>query len=75
MHTCTQEGPAPQPAVTNQVHRVNESCRILGIGRSTYYVLRREGLIEPPIRISKRARGHTSTYLQSLIQKMGANDE
>jgi len=54
-----------------QVHRINEFCQILGIARSTYYVMRSDGLIEPPLRISKRARGHTNEYLQSLIKKMG----
>ena len=57
---------------TNRIHRVNESCQILGIGRSTYYVLRKEGLIAPPVKIGRRARGHTSEYLQSLINRMGA---
>ena len=55
-----------------QVHRINEFCQILGIGRSTYSVMRSEGLIEPPLRISKRARGYTDEYLQSLIKMMGA---
>lgn len=54
-----------------QVHRIKEFCQILGIARSTYYVMRSDGLIEPPLRISKRARGHTNEYLQSLIKKMG----
>jgi hypothetical protein len=57
---------------TNRIHRVRESCLILGIARSTYYVLRREGLIAPPIKISRRARGHTTEYLEELIRKMGA---
>ena len=57
---------------TNRIHRVRESCQILGIARSTYYVLRSEGLIAPPIKISRRARGHTTEYLEELIRKMGA---
>ena len=57
---------------TNRLHRVNESCEILGMGRSTYYLLRKQGLIDPPVKISKRARGHTTEYLQTLIEKMGA---
>jgi predicted DNA-binding transcriptional regulator AlpA len=57
---------------TNRIHRVRESCLILGIGRSTYYTLRREGLIAPPIKISRRTRGHTTEYLEELISKMGA---
>ena len=54
-----------------RIHRINECCQILGIGRSTYYKLLGEGLIEPSLKISKRARGHTGEYLQALIQKMG----
>ena len=57
---------------TNRIHRVRESCQILGIARSTYYVLRSDGLIAPPIKISRRARGHTTEYLEELIRKMGA---
>ncbi len=57
---------------TNRVHRVKESCGILGIARSTYYLLRKEGFIAPPIKIGKRARGHTSEYLQTLMNRMGA---
>jgi predicted DNA-binding transcriptional regulator AlpA len=56
----------------NRIHRVNESCQILGMGRSTYYLLRQQGFIDPPVKISKRARGHTTEYLQALIEKMGA---
>lgn len=55
----------------NRIHRINECCQILGIGRSTYYKLCSEGVIEPSIKISKRARGHTGEYLNNLIQKMG----
>ena len=57
---------------TNRIHRVDESCQILGLGRSTYYLLRKDGVIDPPVKISKRARGHTSEYLQALIQKLEA---
>ena len=71
MHDKPHWNLASPSEVRNRVHRVNESCRILGIGRSTYYVLRREGLIDPPIKISRRARGHTSEYLEQLISKMG----
>ena len=56
---------------TNRIYRVRESCLILGLSRSTYYLLRREGLIAPPIKISRRARGHTAEYLEELISKMG----
>ena len=72
MHVNSQRDLKPLITPTNRVHRVKESCLILGIGRSTYYVLRREGLIEPPIKIGRRARGHTTSYLQELIHKMGA---
>ena len=71
MHDKTQWNTGHYTPVTNRVHRVNESCRILGIGRSTYYALRLQGIIDPPDRISKRTCGHTSEYLQALIQKMG----
>lgn len=57
---------------TNRIHRVRESCQIMGIGKSLYYQMRKEGLIEPPIKIGRRARGHTTAYLQSLIEKMRA---
>lgn len=56
---------------TVRIHRINECCHVLGIGRSTYYKLVSEGVIAPSIKISKRARGHTGEYLQSLIQKLG----
>ena len=56
--------------LTNRIYRINESCKVLGIGRSTYYKLVAEGVIEPSIKISKRARGHTGAYLQSLIQEL-----
>jgi len=72
MHDTTQKGKGHSPPQTNRIHRVNEACQILGIGRTTYYVLRKEGLIAPPIKIGRRARGHTSEYLQSLISHMGA---
>jgi predicted DNA-binding transcriptional regulator AlpA len=72
MHDTTQRDKGHFAPEINRIHRVNESCQILGIGRSTYYVLRREGLIAPPIKISRRARGHTTEYLEELIKKMGA---
>jgi len=56
---------------TNRVHRVGESCQIIGVGKSLYYQMRKEGLIEPPIKIGRRARGHTTEYLASLIKRMG----
>lgn len=71
MHDTDQRVHLPLPPINNRVHRVKESCQILGIARSTYYVLRREGLIEPPIKIGRRARGHTTAYLESLIKRMG----
>jgi len=72
MHDTTQRDKGHFAPEINRIHRVNETCQILGIGRSTYYVLRNEGLIAPPIKIGRRARGHTSGYLQSLINRMGA---
>lgn len=72
MHEKNPVGPAHLIPGTNRIHRVEESCQILGLGRSTYYLLRKDGVIDPPVKISKRARGHTSEYLQALIQKLGA---
>lgn len=71
MHDTDQRVYSPLPPINNRIHRVKESCLILGIARSTYYVMRREGLIEPPIKIGRRARGHTTSYLESLIRRMG----
>lgn len=71
MPTKTPATVPPKGCYPSQVHRINEFCKILGIGRSTYYVMRSEGLIKPPLRISKRARGYTDEYLQSLINMMG----
>jgi len=67
----TQIETAPSAVTgTKCIHRLNEFCKKLGIGRSTYYKLLSEGTIEPSLRISKRARGYSDEYLQSLIQKM-----
>jgi predicted DNA-binding transcriptional regulator AlpA len=63
----THQGTSPP-----RIRRINECCEILGIGRSTYYKLAAEGVIEPSIKISKRARGHTDEYLQALIQQLGS---
>ena len=71
MPTKTPETISEKTWSPPQVHRINECCQILGIGRSTYYVMLSEGLIDPPLKISKRARGYTDEYLQSLIKKMG----
>jgi predicted DNA-binding transcriptional regulator AlpA len=72
MHEKNPVGPTHLIPGTNRIHRVDESCQILGLGRSTYYQLRKDGVIDPPVKISKRARGHTSEYLQALIQKLEA---
>jgi hypothetical protein len=57
---------------TNRVNSISQTCRILNIGRSTYYTLRKSGVIAPPVRITKRTGGHTTEYLEGLIKRMGA---
>lgn len=62
----TDQAPRPKSG-TIQIVRINDFCRALGIGRSTYYKLLAEGRLRPALKISKRARGHTQDYLQSVI--------
>lgn len=52
------------------IMRINEFCKGLGIGRSTYYNLLKAGKIEPPLRISLRARGHLQSYFKRLTEAM-----
>ena len=59
-----------QESRTDRVMRINKFCEGLGIGRSTYYKLLGEGKIEPPLRISKRARGHMESYFNRLTKTM-----
>jgi predicted DNA-binding transcriptional regulator AlpA len=70
--TASEVHPSLQGTSPIRILRINECCEILGIGRSTYYKLAAEGVIEPSIKISKRARGHTDEYLQALIKKLGS---
>lgn len=60
------------PLVTGPDHvmRLSEFCKGLGVGRSTYYKLLAEGKIDPPLKISKRARGHMASYFNSLTKAM-----
>ena len=55
---------------TDRVMRINEFCEGLGVGRSTYYKLLGEGKIEPPLKISARARGHMESYFRRLTKAM-----
>jgi predicted DNA-binding transcriptional regulator AlpA len=55
---------------TDRVMRINEFCKGLGVGRSTYYKLLKAGKIEPPLRISPRARGHLESYFKKLTEAM-----
>ncbi len=69
MHQDTQS-PEQQESVPDRVMRINEFCRGLGVGRSTYYKLLGEGKIEPPLKISARARGHMESYYRRLVAAM-----
>lgn len=54
----------------DRVMRLNTFYTGLGVGRSTYYKLLAEGKIEPPLKISKRARGYMESYFNRVIKAM-----
>lgn len=68
--TPTNSLPKSNEISADRVMRITEFCNGLGIGRSTYYKLLREGKIEQPLKLSLRARGHLQSYFKELTQAM-----
>lgn len=56
----------------DQVFRLTATCQRLGISRSTYYKLLRQGILDLGFKIGKRARAYTGAHLQSMIVKLSA---
>lgn len=66
-HTPPHDQNSGLPSRPNRVLRLSEFCHRLGIGRSTYYQLRASNQIKAPLKLSKRAKGYTDEYAQSVV--------
>jgi predicted DNA-binding transcriptional regulator AlpA len=53
---------------TDRIVRANEGAHILGVSRTTYWRLNKDGKLPPDIQISPRIKGKRLSDLQALLQ-------
>jgi predicted DNA-binding transcriptional regulator AlpA len=66
------QGSTAQP---RQIVRIRDFAARLGVSMSTYWRMVGSGVLDPPLRVGKRARGHELSYLHDVLDRLHAEQE